>query len=128
MRNRGLRSGILILSLCLSEGISRGQSPSLPDWIWTPAERATEQTVYFRKEFSIAKRVVKAEICVATDFNSSLVFLDGETLGEAPSFSPPLRKEVTKPLTIGSHVVAVKSQGTLGPSALALQIEIEFED
>ncbi len=128
MGKRGLRSGILILSLCLSEGISRGQSPSLPDWIWTPAERATEQTVNFRKEFSTAKRVVKAELCMATDFNSSFIFLDGETLGEAPNFSPPLRKDVTKPLAIGSHVVAVKSHGTDGPSALAVQIEIEFED
>lgn len=128
MAIRAMRPAIVLLCLCLCESPSRGESPNLPDWIWTSAKRISDQPVYLRKAFSIPRRVVKAELCITTDFNSSAVFLDGEPLGEVPNFSLPLRQELTGKLRTGDHVLAVRSFPSDGPSAIAVQIEIEYED
>ena len=101
------------------------------EWIWVPIPReAGGQEIGFRKEFSLpmSRRVVKAELTAVSDFNDSQLFLNGQELAGVANFSLPLRQEIANRLRSGSNVLAIASRSSEGPSAVALKIELAFDD
>ena len=95
MTCRTNQSGIVLIGLCLSLAVGLAADAGEPEWVWTSKPSPVGESAYFRKEFSIEKRIIKAELCCVSDFNRSTVFLDGLGLGDVPNFSLPMRIDLT---------------------------------
>ena len=87
IRTRGLLTAVLS-AFCLIPTLTSGadqpaassnKSGAEPSWIWSPAGRSNEQTVYFRKEFVLDTPVIGAKLMGSCD-NRMILYLNGEKI------------------------------------------------
>ncbi len=99
-----------------------------PQWIWAGGSRGAAQTIFLRTEFSISSRVVRAEFCGAADFADAAVSLNGHSLGDIANYGSPLWTDAARWVNRGRNVIAARCQGSDGPSALAIRLQLELAD
>jgi putative heme-binding domain-containing protein len=99
---------------------------SEPAWIWLGYGKKTQQTVYFRKEFSVPGPIDKAILAGSCD-NRMTVYLNDKEVLASDSWETPVSRDVTDLLRQGGvkHVLAVKAHNTDGPAGLVLRLTVE---
>ncbi|MCW5550762.1 MAG: c-type cytochrome [Verrucomicrobiae bacterium] len=121
---RALPSFLFTLLMATSVG---AQSPN---WIWHPNEgraAADKEVRFFRKVFSVERRVQKAILSVAAD-NRAEVFVNGERSLESRSHSQATHTDVTAKITAGANVIAVRAANEGGPAALLAELALTLPD
>ena len=97
------------------------------NWIWSPAHPKDEVPVgdcYFRKTFDV-KRVELAQVHVACD-NQYELYVNGRLAGRGNDWRKMDVHDVTKLLTPGKNVVAVKATNTdVGAAGLVARVIIK---
>lgn len=104
---------------------------SPPSWIWS-AKAEPEQTVCFRKNIVVPRRVVSAKLYGTCD-NRMTVFLNGKEVLSSDSWQTPIFREVTElfrnPTKVDDgvlNVLAVKAHNTDGAGGLLLRLVLDF--
>ncbi|HEX3871584.1 MAG TPA: HEAT repeat domain-containing protein, partial [Pirellulales bacterium] len=89
-----------------------------PEWIWSaavPKDRAPLGACYFRKTFD-ASNAESARIQISCDDRYEL-FVNGRSVGTGSDWHVMQSFDITKFLTRGPNVIAVKAENTQGSSA-----------
>jgi hypothetical protein len=97
--------------------------------IWSKGEAlhdAPVETVYFRRLFSLGKKVVKAEVLGTAD-NSVAMYVNGRQVLESENWQEPVRAGFQGHVNGGRNVIAVKAGNGGGPAFLYLQIRVELD-
>lgn len=108
----------------------KGGPKSAPAWIWL-GDAKSNQTLYFRKDFPIAGRVVSAKIYGTCD-NQMTIYVNGKETLTSADWETPVFRDVTDQL-IGAgkgespaqNVIAVKAHNSDGAAGLLLRLVIE---
>src|SRR5262249_15228917 len=77
-----------------------------PSWIWINHRPIPDQTVYFRKEFTVDGPSSGAKLIGSCD-NRMIVYLNGERVAEGKQWTTPSFAEVTSRIRRGRNVLAV---------------------
>lgn len=95
-------------------------------WIWLGAA-TPNQTVYFRKEFTLDGNVTAARLHGSCD-NQMTVYLDGKEVLASDIWESPVTRDLSDMLKgkqDSKHVIAVKAHNSDGPAGLVLRLVIE---
>ncbi len=99
-----------------------------PAWIWASAARHHPQRVEFRKRFHIDGSVQRADLRLATEFTSCELRLGNRTAFILDDYGPWLDLDVTDLVRTGDDVLELRCAGSLGPSAIAIELTITTVD
>ncbi len=90
------------------------QSTSAPEWIWLNDQPKNNQTVYFRKTFSLSGQKPSLKLVGVCD-NKFVAYVNGEQVLKNGSWEQPREADVTSSLKPGNNVIAVmaKNQGSV---------------
>lgn len=97
------------------------------DWIWHGARPGDRDVRFFRKVFTVAAPSAKATLLVSCD-NHATVYLDGVKLGETGEWSEPAAYDVTKALTSGEHLLAIRGENQGGSAGLLVRLDLTAAD
>ncbi len=101
-------------------------------WIWASQARDTSRTCFFRTVFDVdrgtAETVKHAEFAVAADFNHMRVYLNGQRIADVEDYDPQVRVDVTRHIKPGRNLLAVRSDSSDGPSAVAMRLNVVFQN
>jgi putative heme-binding domain-containing protein len=123
-----IRSSVF-LTVLFTTAVAWSNDPTLqPEWIWPARTRQTNQTAHFRKQFSIDGQLKRAELRVAADFNRMIIFLNGKRVARCESYGPIVSADVTPALTLGKNVLTANCVSDGGPAAVAISLDLYFED
>src|SRR5262249_5627126 len=107
--------------------------PARPAWIWLGKPR-DDQTVYFRKAFSVNQRITKATLQGTCD-NHMVIYINGKEAASSDTWEVPISRDVTQYLKSPAknqadalHVIAVKAHNREGPAGLLLRLTVELAD
>jgi putative heme-binding domain-containing protein len=120
------------LVLCLGL-LARAQGP-IPEgldgacWVWDqPGADQVEQTNeprYLRRTFSLAGKVIRAELWVTAD-NHFIAYLNGQKVGEHGEWSQIKRFDVVRFLVPGKNVLAIQARNQGGPAGVIARLNIQ---
>lgn len=120
--------------IALNKAEGTAASGSAPEWIWIAGETGENQTVGFRKSFTLASPITSARLHGTCD-NGMSVFIDGKPAIESTEWETPVSKDVTSLFTggrprggAGKHVLAVRGRNEGGPAGLVLKLVVEHVD
>jgi putative heme-binding domain-containing protein len=130
---------LLIAAVCLSAYASLGaqgtkgtKAKASPKWVWLGPEALPNQSVYFRKEFTVDKPITAARLSGTCD-NRMTVYINGKEALSGDNWETPVSREVTEilksPVSSGDevrNVICVKAHNDDGPAGLVLRLEIEM--
>lgn len=109
---------------------AQGAKSAKPQWIWL-GKGQPDQTVYFRKDFTVKQRVTSAKLYATCD-NRMTVYINGREVISSDSWENPVFREVTdlvrwpnKDEAPARNVIAVKGINTDGAAGLVLRLVIE---
>ncbi len=97
-----------LLSLSLLLACAGRLAAQTPEWIWSNKTEDAEIR-HFRKAFTIADKVTKAEI-IATADDELEVFLNGALVITAIDWHTGSKADVTSKLVVGENVIAIRAQ------------------
>lgn len=98
-----------------------------PEWIWSPAEAAPRQRVFFALSFELDQRAQVLESAFAAD-NAFKLWLDGELLARGESHQEPTWFQPETKLAKGLHTICVGASNGDGPAGLAGYLQLELAD
>ena len=96
-----------------------------PHWIWTEGHN---NSVSFTKSFQIKKKVERATLYVVTNFCDVQVSLNESEPTTVEAYGEPLHLDVTQHLASGVNRLESRAKSCLGPSAIAMRLQIRFGD
>ena len=95
-----------------------------PQWIWAAGDRHSGQNVVFSHDFRLPSAFTEARLRLSADFAACSVFLNGESVAVLDAFGPHLDMDVTRFLRRRDNTVRIHAQGTDGPCAIAISLQI----
>jgi putative heme-binding domain-containing protein len=100
-----------------------------PSWIWLGEKAGDNQTVYFRKEIRLDRRITGAKLYAACDNVMSLL-IDGKPVAEGQDWGAPVFRDVTDAFRGrsgggGRHVLAARCRNEGGPAGLLVRLVFE---
>lgn len=105
-----------------------------PKWIWLGDKAEKDQTVFFRKNFTLTSPVKAARIFGACD-NQMHVSINGKEVLSSDSWENPVSADVTSLLKVAvpggfpdPNLITVKAHNSDGPAGLVLRLVIETAD
>ncbi len=123
----GLASGmaalILLGTVFFWPAVAEDSGQSTPQWIWADGQPSSNQTVYFRKEFSLRGRLSGARLYATAD-NHMAVFVNGKQVVKSDSWETPVFVDIKPQLKGGRNVIAVRAKNDAGPAGLLLQLDL----
>lgn len=123
-----LSHATFIAALCLATLAAAAEpAASLPEWIWSSNKPGGNEVVYFRRTFELDKAVKEAKLLVSCD-NVFTAWVNGEQVAKGNAWQAPSTTDVTKRLTAGSNVVAIRGQNEGGIAALLSRLDITYAD
>lgn len=99
----------------------------VPEWIWASNGRDGRQHVVLSHVFRVPTAFSEARLRLSADFAACSVLLNGDVVAELDAFGPHLDLDITSFLRRHDNTVRVCAQGTDGPSAIALNLQITTE-
>lgn len=121
--------GALPFAELLRKRLNRQYFKSSADWIWDAGLKSTAGSkVWFRRDFTIAGSVKKAELLITAD-DCGKVWLDGQPLGDTGRIQNMKRIEFPASLKPGRHQLLVYAEDLGGlPCGLLAQLNITYAD
>lgn len=109
-------------------GLYVDPTSGLGSWIWA-SKVSDNQTILLWKEFDIpsSPRLWRARLCMTVD-NEFTVFLDGRELGRGDEWRELFTFDLTRLLTPGRHVLAVKAFNSYYFAGMILGLQADFGD
>lgn len=98
-----------------------------PEWIWADDDRHGCRDVVFSFVFDAPTAFSEARLRLFADFAGCSVSLNGRLVAAADDFGPHLDLDITNFLRRHENTVRVRAQGSDGPSAIALSLQITTE-
>jgi putative heme-binding domain-containing protein len=115
--------------LSRSPGASKAKKPSAtgpqPEWLWTSATAKDNERAFFRKTFTVRRKVKSAALTFTCDNHVSL-FVNGKHVGQHDQWETPAHETVTDRLRIGKNVIAARCSNDGGPAGFLLVLTIEL--
>ena len=107
---------------------NRLRIPVPGEWVWSPVLDVTANHAYLSKQFTIDKALQKATVHIAADFCHARLRLNGNDVALVEDYSPLVRIDVTRFMRRGANEFAVVCRSGDGPSAIALVLELAFNN
>jgi len=101
-----------------------GLLPSLraeTQWIWAAKNNLSNQQVWLRGSFEVAKLPAKAELLASAD-NHCKVWVNGKEVGGTDDWEQPLRANLNGVLKAGRNTIAVLARNDSGVAAIVLRV------
>lgn len=101
-----------------------GLLPSLraeTQWIWAAKNNVSNQQVWLRGSFEVAKLPAKAELVASAD-NHCKVWVNGKEVGGTDDWEQPLRANLNGVLKAGRNTIAVLARNDSGVAAIVLRV------
>ena len=98
------------------------------EWIWTNEERQQIVSARFTKRFEIDRPLSSARLQAAADFNRMTVLLNGRPAAKVADYGPWVSIDVSQQLIRGDNLLEVRSDNSAGPAAIAIAINVIFDD
>ncbi len=105
---------------------NKAAGADLPQWIWSSQQRTAGQTVSFSKDFSFEQAVVRATVRYVGQSAAAKIQIDDREIASVEPYDPLLTIDITEFVAIGPHRLHVAAESVAGPSAIALQLDLEF--
>jgi len=118
----------LFCSACMMGPVFAAENESVPRWIWVKSAGKRSPMASFRKSFDVRKKVVQAELAGVADFCSADIRLNGNLVAAVEDFSSRFQRDVTASLKSGRNVIAIQAVNRDGPPAIALRLQLTFQD
>ena len=83
-------------------------------WIWAKKNNVSNQEVWARGSFELAKVPAKVELLASAD-NHCVVWVNGKQVGGTDEWQQPLKADVAAALKAGRNTIAVLIQFQRGP-------------
>ncbi len=80
-----------------------------------------QQTIYLRKDFSLASPIKSAKLYTTCD-NKMTLWINGKEAGTSPDWPQPITNEVTEQLVVGNNTIAVRAQNEGGVAAFVFKL------
>ncbi len=120
MRNRLLPT---LASLIFTVGIYAADPT--PHWLWSGANGGTDETVTFRKSFTVEGKVTNAKLSVSGD-NHVIVWVNGQQVGKSDEWNEPATIDITKHVIAGSNVIAIQGKNDeAGPAGVVARLKFK---
>ncbi|MCG8652295.1 MAG: c-type cytochrome [Pirellulales bacterium] len=137
LRHRPMQKTILLIAAALGWATFFGDTQAVtawadsagrPDWIWATADQSDHRPARLSRSLSVAEGVVSATLrCVGQSAGMS-VSIDHQPLAELEPYDPLWIRDITDMLARGKHQLTIQTSGVEGPSAVFLQLEVEYSD
>lgn len=98
------------------------------EWIWATPEREAGQSACLRRHFQLDSRPATAHLRCVADFAAIELWLNGQLVASLEPFSGPYAVDVAPLLQPGENRFTAQAKSTAGPAALALQLELQWDD
>ena len=123
------------LATYLSSFATAQQNPSLgwvtsapiPRWVWDAEGSSNRQTIFLRKDVTLASPIKSARLYTTCD-NQMTLWINGSEVGSSPDWPKPIIKDVTENLTVGNNTIAVRAQNAGGVAAFIFKLVIDHRD
>ena len=93
-------------------------------WIWISDDRNGCQNIVLSRAIRVPEAFSEARLRLSADFAACSVLLNGETVAAVDAFGPHLDLDITNFLRRHDNTLRVRAQGTDGPSAIALSLQV----
>lgn len=120
--------GLSFLSAADSQAESSRDELTSPRWIWAGNDRHEPQRAFLRHRFNLDKDVAATTLRALADFSIVTFFCNGAFVVEHEDYGPVLEQDITDFVHRGPNVLALRCDGSLGPSAVVVEIEVDFAD
>lgn len=112
----------------LSPAAAGGETPApgAPQWIWDQGQPKNNQVVHFRKTFTVGGPIKSAIFAGSCD-NAMKVFINGQPVAKSDSWENVTREDVTRAITVGENVLAIRGQNEGGSAAMLAKLTITPE-
>jgi putative heme-binding domain-containing protein len=110
-----------ILLLCSAAAFAQD-----PAWIWLGEPRG-DQTLFFRKSFELTEKPRRARLWATCD-NSLTLFVNGRKVFDHDEWEEVRFETLSRELTAGRNVLAVRARNREGPAGLIVRLVIELPD
>jgi putative heme-binding domain-containing protein len=115
------RQTSFLLVLCTSVAVAH-EPGTVPQWIWSSAWTGPARHALLRRDFTLNKQAVRAELSLLAD-DRALVYLDGERIAESMSSKSWSRVSLPK-MAAGMHRLAVHVENRTGPAGVCLRLRL----
>ena len=102
-------------------------TPPLPRWVWDADGSFDRQTIYLRKDVTLASPIKSARNYTTCD-NKMTLWINGKEVGSSPDWPEPITKEVTEQLVVGHNSIAVRAQNDGGVAAFVFKLVVAHGD
>lgn len=119
---------LLYFAVVGNDEISAAVPSTKAQWIWPVQSRAENQTACFRRNFTVNQPVKAATLRGWADFNRMSVYLNDRLVAEVEDYGRPCEVDVRPFLQPGDNLLAVQGVSSAGPAAVAVALEVVFED
>ncbi|MFP6762129.1 MAG: hypothetical protein VB858_00885, partial [Planctomycetaceae bacterium] len=123
-----LLTSAILFTAGLSSTSARAVDSVRPAWIWATATRHDPQTVILRTEFPVNAPVQRADLRLATEYTNCELRFGNRIAFTLDDYGPWLDVDVTDHIRTGRNSLELRCLGSLGPSAIALEITILLAD
>ena len=90
-------------------------------WIWVKKNNTTDQQVWARSSFELAKVPAKAELLASAD-NHCTVWVNGKEVGTSDEWQVPLKVDVAAHLKAGLNTIAILGRNDSGIAAVSFRL------
>lgn len=95
-----------------------------PIWIWNSPNAGANQSVFFRKTFTVEAAPATARLMVTGD-NHAVVFVNGVQVGKTDEWKEPVNVEVAKHLKAGANLIAIEGRNDDGAAAMVARLVLK---
>jgi len=99
-----------------------------PEWIWATSDRHDPQRVELRTTFDPDGPVQRADLRLATEYTNCEVRFGDRLAFTLDDYGPWINLDVTDHVRSGKNRIALRCQGSHGPSAIVLELTITTTD
>ncbi|MCP4507362.1 MAG: hypothetical protein GY826_13345, partial [Fuerstiella sp.] len=99
-----------------------------PEWVWDSGDRNGRRNVVFSHAFELPTAFREARLRLFADFAGCSVSLNEQSVVLVDDFGPQLDLDVTNFLRRHKNTIRVRAQGSDGPSAIALSVQVTTDE
>jgi len=111
-----------------AQAVEGEQESPIPAWIWSNANPAENERVFFRREFQLPPDIASASIIIACDDWQRITF-NGQEIGEVSQWNEARSYDVLAKLNPdGKNIINVEARNDRGPAGLALHFTAMLKD
>ena len=119
---------LAILALLLVGPISAAvAADAVPEWIWTSATPGEGEIIFFRKAIEL-KDTPQSAVFTGSCDNVFTLFVNAKHCVEHSNWEQPIREDVTKQLTKGSNLIALRCRNEGGPGGMVGELVVKYAD